>query len=83
MDRDGQARLRTMLLETFEDERLSKGEAQALEQVVEELAHDGSALAFVRNEAFRIAREHVEAAPGAVLGWLVCPRTSTRLKTMR
>ena len=70
MDRDAQARLAAMLLETLEDLRFSKGEARALEAVVQEIAHDASALAFVRNEAFRMARSRIEEAPGAVLGWL-------------
>ena len=70
MDRDAQATLRELLLATLEDVRLSKSEARVLEARVEEIAHDASALAFVRNEAFRIARDRIEEAPGAVLGWL-------------
>ncbi len=70
MDRDAQARLRELLAATLEDARLSKSEARELEDVVERVAHEASALAFVRNEAFRIARERIEEAPGAVLGWL-------------
>ncbi len=70
MDRDAQTRLKEMLAATLEDVRLSKTEARALESAVEEIAHDASALAFVRNEAFRMAREGIEEAPGAVLGWL-------------
>jgi phosphatidylserine/phosphatidylglycerophosphate/cardiolipin synthase-like enzyme len=70
MDRDAQARLRTLLARTLDDARLSKSEAQTLEATVEGIVHDASALAFARNEAFRLAREQIEDAPGAVLGWL-------------
>ena len=70
MDRDAQTRFRELLGASLEDVRLAKDEARALEAHVEALAHDPSALAFVRNEAFRLARERIEEAPGAVLGWL-------------
>ncbi len=70
MDKDGQARVRELLKQTREDERLSRGEAEELDEVVDELQGDPEALAFFRNEAFRQAKAAIEASPTAVLRWL-------------
>lgn len=70
MNREGQERIRSMLEVTLEDERLSRGESQALAAVVDDLTADPTALAFVRNEAFRLARARIEENPRTVLAWL-------------
>lgn len=70
MDREAQERMRSLLRSTLEDERLSKEESQALGEALAGVGADASALAFVRNAAFALARERIEAQPGAVLGWL-------------
>jgi len=70
MDRDAQERIEALLRSSLEDERLSKAESQDLDEALADLAADASDLAFVRNAAFRIARERIEEHPGAVLGWL-------------
>lgn len=70
MDREAQERIQALLRSTIEDDRLSKDESRALDEALEALGGDASGLAFVRNAAFRLAKEHVETRPGAVLGWL-------------
>lgn len=70
MDRNEQTRVRGLLEATLEDGRLSNEERASVEAVVEGLAHDRTALGFLRNEAFRLARARVEADPTGVVAWL-------------
>jgi phosphatidylserine/phosphatidylglycerophosphate/cardiolipin synthase-like enzyme len=52
------------------DETLSSGEEKALRKLIGEHAGDRQALAFVRNRAYRKARERIERSPTDTLRWL-------------
>ena len=69
MDPDQQAMIRAALQATLEDARLSRAESQALRELLHPITRDDE-LAFVRNEAFRLADERVHDAPHLVMDWL-------------
>lgn len=59
-----------ILRQSLEDDLISKNEKIVLSMVVEELSHEQ--LRFMRNKAFRIAREHIETGANViiVMSWL-------------
>ena len=55
---------------TLTDGVLSKEEEQSLRDAIETLAGDRQGLAFIRNRAYRKARERIERSPTDTLRWL-------------
>lgn len=70
MNAQQQQELDQALNATLTDGGLSKAEEQSLRELIAELAGDRQALAFVRNRAFRKARERIEGSPTDTLNWL-------------
>ena len=55
---------------TLADGSLSSAEEKGLRDLIAEFSGDRQALAFIRNRAFRLARERIEASPTDTLRWL-------------
>lgn len=70
MNSQQQQAIDTALDQTLGDDRLSGAEEKALREVIEGLSGNREALAFIRNRAFRKARERIEQAPLDMLRWL-------------
>lgn len=70
MDRNAQTTLEQALAASLEDERLSKGEAAALASAIEAHCTNESDLAFLRNRAFRMARDRAGDGSSALFAWL-------------
>jgi cardiolipin hydrolase len=65
------AQLDAILLQTLDDQRLSRSERQALASVLEPLASDAAQLAVVRSRAFELARQQcLDPTSKAVIAWL-------------
>ena len=63
--------LDAMLLQTLDDQRLSRSEKRALASALESLAGDEARLAAARSQAFDLARQQfIDPASKAVLSWL-------------
>lgn len=63
--------LDAILLQTLDDQRLSRSERRALASVLEPLIGDEAQLALVRSRAFDLAREQcIDPASKAVITWL-------------
>lgn len=59
-----------ILKSTAEDDQLSRGERSALSALLRDADLEASDLAFLRNQAFDIAREKIPASAHEVLDWL-------------
>lgn len=70
MDTAQQRDVESALSRSLADGRLDKPEEKTLRRLIEPLADDREALAFVRNLAFRLARGAIEAHPLDTLRWL-------------
>lgn len=70
MNTQQQQQIDAALEATLTDRKLSKDEEKELRDAIAKLADDRSALAFVRNRAFRKARKRIEQAPLHTLRWL-------------
>ncbi|MFN3167231.1 MAG: phospholipase D-like domain-containing protein [Phycisphaeraceae bacterium] len=70
MDTRRQHELDDALQATLHDGRLSGAEERALRALIETLSNEREALAFVRNRAFNLARERIQARPLDTLRWL-------------
>ena len=70
MNTQQQAQVDRALQTTLADGSLSGAEEKELRDLIAEFAGDRQALAFIRNRAFRRARERIEASPMDTLRWL-------------
>lgn len=70
MNAQQQQELDRALDATLTDGVLSKAEEQSLRDAIEALAGDRQGLAFIRNRAYRKARERIERSPTDTLRWL-------------
>lgn len=70
MNTQQQAQLDKALRATLADGTLSSAEEKQLRGVIAEFVGDRQALAFIRNRAFRLARERIEVSPTDTLRWL-------------
>ncbi|MFK7787967.1 MAG: phospholipase D-like domain-containing protein [Phycisphaeraceae bacterium] len=70
MNAQQQQQLDRALDATLIDGVLSKAEEQSLRDAIEVLAGDRQGLAFIRNRAYRKARERIERSPTDTLRWL-------------
>jgi phosphatidylserine/phosphatidylglycerophosphate/cardiolipin synthase-like enzyme len=70
MNQHQQQAIESTLQATLEDSRLAKDEERTLRDAIEAFADDREALAFIRNCAFKLARQRIEASPVDVLRWL-------------
>lgn len=70
MNIDEQNRIREALAATLQDHRLSRGETNALEQMIDDWQSEDDALGYIRNTAYRLAEDEVAGHPEATLNWL-------------
>ena len=70
MNHQEQQQISAALEATCADAVLSNQEEAKLRQTIEGYAGEREALAFIRNRAFRLARERIEQYPLAILRWL-------------
>ena len=70
MDVEGQRRVREMLEASMADGRLDRAEAASLGEALAGLGDEPTALDFVRNEAFRLARDRSGDVGRPLLQWL-------------
>ncbi|MEM9111045.1 MAG: phospholipase D-like domain-containing protein [Planctomycetota bacterium] len=70
MNAQQQADIDRALRATLKDGALSGAEEKQLREVITGFSGDRQGLAFIRNRAFRLARDRIEASPTDTLRWL-------------